>query len=411
MEILFAKEAREQKHEWTTLRCRVSSVNQDLDISQDSILQNVDEQTSFRTTLRCMRLWAKRRGVYSNVSRFLGGINWALLIARICQLYPNALPNMLVSRFFKVYNLWWWPNPVMLCPIQDGSLGLPVWDPRRNFRDMQHLMPIITPAYLCINSSYNVSTSTLRVILEEFQRGNEICESLLKTFHKGLPKVRTQPSLWVALVIHVLAKDWGDGGIVNWLRDEMNSHPECIPSFLELLRVLPEEVFNYKIAARPDRRRQFEKELTSTIEIALNILSACLNIIELMEQVLEAFAYWLHLRHRIPASTLASHPLVLTALFSLNSDILSETSVNDYEGKCQSNSETYGTEIETDSSSEEDENETDSETDADQAQDLKKIMNVKLEVLIVMMLTIMSNPESEESSGYSDDPSWLFEDF
>ncbi|KAF5945047.1 hypothetical protein HYC85_015275 [Camellia sinensis] len=83
---------------------------------------------------------------------------------------------MLVSRFFKVYNLWRWPNPVTLCPIQDGSLGLPVWDPRRNFRDRQHPMPTITPAYPCMNSSHNVSTSTLRVMMEEFQRGNEICE-------------------------------------------------------------------------------------------------------------------------------------------------------------------------------------------------------------------------------------------
>ncbi|GMP33593.1 hypothetical protein CsSME_00006843 [Camellia sinensis var. sinensis] len=154
-------------------------------------------------------------------------------------------------------------------------------------------------------------------------------QSLLKTFHKGPPKVRTQISLAVAaLAVHVPAKDWGDGGIVNWLRDEMNSHPECIPSFLELLRVLPEETFNYKIAARPDRRRQFEKELASAMEVALNILTACLNINELKEQALEAFSSWLRLRHRIPASTLAPHPLVLTALFSLNSDILSEASVN-----------------------------------------------------------------------------------
>ncbi|KAF8399370.1 hypothetical protein HHK36_015235 [Tetracentron sinense] len=138
-----------------------------------------------------------------------------------------------------------------------------------------------------------------------------------------------------ALAVHVPVEDWGGGGVVNWLMDEMNSHPECVPSFLELLTVLPEEAFNYKIAARPERRRQFEKELISTVEVALSILTACLSANELKEQVLEAFASWLRLKHEytlsillIPASTLASHPLVLTALSSLNSDLLSEAAVN-----------------------------------------------------------------------------------
>lgn len=112
----------------------------------------------------------------AQVTGFLGGVNWAILVARICQLYPNAIPSMLVSRFFRVYTQWRWPNPVMLCSIEENELGFPIWDPRRNPRDRFHTMPIITPAYPCMNSSYNVSASTLRVMVDQFCYGNKICD-------------------------------------------------------------------------------------------------------------------------------------------------------------------------------------------------------------------------------------------
>ncbi|KAH9290147.1 hypothetical protein KI387_034264 [Taxus chinensis] len=175
-------------------------IPEDLDISKESVLHGIDDQSvlslngcrvsdqilhlvpnveHFRMTLRCMKLWAKRRGLYSNVTGFLGGVNWALLVAQICQLYPNAIPSMLVERFFRVYTQWNWPNPVMLCSIEEGTLGLTVWDPRRNPWDRNHLMPIITPAYPCMNSSYNVTSSTLRVMTEQFKNANKICENII----------------------------------------------------------------------------------------------------------------------------------------------------------------------------------------------------------------------------------------
>jgi poly(A) polymerase len=39
----------------------------------DHILRLVPNIHNFRTTLRCMKLWAKQSGVYSNVDRMLVG--------------------------------------------------------------------------------------------------------------------------------------------------------------------------------------------------------------------------------------------------------------------------------------------------------------------------------------------------
>lgn len=118
-------------------------------------------------------------GVYSNSLGYFGGVSWAMLVARTCQLYPNAAAATLVHKFFLVFSRWKWPQPVLLKQPDNVNLGFPVWDPRINVQDRYHLMPIITPAYPQQNSTFNVSASTSKVMMNEFKEGMEITDEIM----------------------------------------------------------------------------------------------------------------------------------------------------------------------------------------------------------------------------------------
>lgn len=118
-------------------------------------------------------------GIYSNSLGYFGGVSWAMLVARTCQLYPNATAATLVHKFFLVFSRWKWPHPVLLKQPDPIQLGFPVWDPRVNAQDRYHLMPIITPAYPQQNSTFNVSASNKRVMMDEFERGMAITDEII----------------------------------------------------------------------------------------------------------------------------------------------------------------------------------------------------------------------------------------
>ena len=149
----------------------------------DSLLKLVTNHSQYRIALRALRLWAARRGVYSNVVGFFGGVNLAILVARVCQLYPNASASMLVYSFFQIWDNWVWTTPVMLTSLdiapKDQIPGLRHWDERVNKTERYQLMKIITPAYPAQNSTFNVSSSTLEVLKREFKRGKIVTGKVL----------------------------------------------------------------------------------------------------------------------------------------------------------------------------------------------------------------------------------------
>jgi poly(A) polymerase len=137
----------------------------------------VPRRRVFRIVLRAVRAWARRRGVYSSKLGYLGGISWSILVAFVCQMYPDAEPSKLFVRFFQVFSEWQWPRPVMLNMVYDAGLGFEMWDPRQNLYDRSHIMPIVTPAYPHMNSAVQVSQSTFSVIYEELWRARYLAEA------------------------------------------------------------------------------------------------------------------------------------------------------------------------------------------------------------------------------------------
>ncbi|KAF7322023.1 hypothetical protein MKEN_00725000 [Mycena kentingensis (nom. inval.)] len=163
----------------------MSAIPDDLSLKDNSILKNLDESVVrsvngtrltdellrlvpnvqvFRDALRCIKLWAQRKAVYSNKIGYLGGVAWAMLVARVCQLYPNAVAGAIVSRFFTVMSKWQWPQPVLLKQIEEGPLQL-------YQSDRAHRMPIITPNYPSMCATHNVSETTHAVMCEAIVQG------------------------------------------------------------------------------------------------------------------------------------------------------------------------------------------------------------------------------------------------
>ncbi|KAF7146461.1 hypothetical protein RHSIM_Rhsim04G0241500 [Rhododendron simsii] len=178
---------------------KVMSVPENVDILNLYYLRNIDETSwrslsgvhankwilrlipntkVFQSLLRCIKLWAKRRGVYGNVRAyslllgFFGGVHLAILGAFICQRYPNARLSGLISSFFGTFASWDWPKPIIL---QDGTLPT-----SGSAAEPWSLMPIRLPCRPHEYCHSNITKSTFYKIRVEFLRGHTLTQDLLR---------------------------------------------------------------------------------------------------------------------------------------------------------------------------------------------------------------------------------------
>lgn len=148
----------------------------------DELISLIPQAKTFRLALRAVKLWAQRRAIYGNVFGFPGGVAWALMVARICQLYPQAAGSVLVEKFFHLMSQWKWENAVMLKehevfgPVPNAR----IWNPRIYPGDARHLMPVITPAYPAMCATHNITVSTSKVLRRELARARNITSQIFQ---------------------------------------------------------------------------------------------------------------------------------------------------------------------------------------------------------------------------------------
>lgn len=142
--------------------------------SSERILSLVPNVEEFCSVLKIIKHWAKKRGIYSTKFGYLGGAAWTILVANICQRFPQLSEENLILEFYKTFSRWDWSVPVAL----DGA------HPKKFMSYMEkngeQCMSIIAPVFPSINSAFSVGKFTQKIIIEELYRGKNLLYQILK---------------------------------------------------------------------------------------------------------------------------------------------------------------------------------------------------------------------------------------
>ena len=146
------------------------------------ILQLVPSVEKFRLTLRVIKLWARKNGIYGNMLGYLGGASWAIMVAKVCQLAgvegSQGSSVNLIHRFFHTFAYWNWPEPVYIKKV--GVQSHLDWNPAMNHFDREHAMPIITSSIPQMNSAVNITKTVCQLITAKCEEALAICQTIIE---------------------------------------------------------------------------------------------------------------------------------------------------------------------------------------------------------------------------------------
>ena len=152
----------------------------------------------FRVLLRCVKLLTKRQGINENKFGYPGGIAYAILCAKLIQLYPYYGSTALLERFLAIYSSVWdwdkWMVRITAEITNTNIAGSGFENQRRkgnnrfggfqppNINEMmlamgmierptqlKRYMTIYTPAWPQMNSTHNISYATRKTLIQTFK--------------------------------------------------------------------------------------------------------------------------------------------------------------------------------------------------------------------------------------------------
>ncbi|OHT08193.1 poly(A) polymerase [Tritrichomonas foetus] len=137
------------------------------------ITKLVPDMILYRSVVRLLKMWAKKRILTGNVFGYFGGINLSLIAAYVCQKTTQKIPSRVILDVFTELGQWNWPDPMMINNIKITE-NRKSWSPSND-----DIMPIITPSYPAINSMKNATRSTLHRIKLEVSRAQKYTQLIV----------------------------------------------------------------------------------------------------------------------------------------------------------------------------------------------------------------------------------------